>query len=242
MVSPDLGPGPDASSPDAQTPDLGNDDAGPADLGPPELPTSCSERCDPVAQTGCPDETTTCVLQREIPTCRGGGGELPRGAPCGATDACAPGLACFLGEGGEGVCGRVCCAFDADDPACMADEECGGSGRLVDGTLTTFERCRPPTTGCDLLDPEGCGLGEACYFAEGETRCFRAGSNGEGAPCQLPQECAPQLSCVGFFSTRCTRVCDLAAEVPCPGEDVCTRFAQSPPGTGLCVPGDAEET
>lgn len=234
MLPEDLGPREDASPSDARTPDFGPSDAGPVDMGPPELPTSCSERCDPVAQTGCPDETTTCVLEREIPTCRSGG-ELPRGEPCGATDACAPGLACFLDEGGVGVCGRVCCAFDAEDPACTPDEECGGSGRLVDGTSTTFERCRPPTTGCDLLDPEGCGLGEACYLVAGVTRCFRAGEAAEGEQCRLPQDCSPQLSCVGFFDTRCRRVCDLAAEVPCPGAGVCTRFAQSPPGTGLCV-------
>ncbi len=240
MPPPDLGPDPDASRPDAETPDFGGDDAGPMDLGPPDLPTVCSERCDPVAQTGCPDETTTCVLQREFPTCRSGG-VLPRGSVCGTTDACAPGLACFFDEGGVAVCSRVCCALDEEDPACTPDEECGGTGLLVDGTQTTFGRCRPPTSGCDVLDREGCGLGEACYLADGTTRCFRAGTADEGEPCRLPQDCSPQQSCVGFFSARCRRVCDLAADVPCPGDGACTRFAQSPPGTGLCVPTAPED-
>ena len=237
MTNSDFGPGRDAGLPDAETPDLGDDDAGPADMGVPDRPTTCSERCDPVAGTNCPEEGTTCVLIEDIPRCTRGPGMLERGAPCGATHDCLPGLACFLDEGGEGVCGQICCGVDPEDPACTPAEECGGSGRLVDGTLTRFERCRAPTTGCDLLDPEGCGLGEACYLDGDGTRCFRVGSATEGAPCAVPNECAPQLSCTGFFAPVCTRVCDLAAEVPCPGDEVCTRFAQTPPGTGLCVPG-----
>ncbi|MEM1415061.1 MAG: hypothetical protein AAGH15_09185 [Myxococcota bacterium] len=229
------------ATPDAEQPDFGGADAGRPDAGQPDLPTTCTGGCDPVSFARC-DEGTTCLLQDELPLCYREVGMGTVGEPCELDPddmdrmaPCEAGLACFR-VGTEGVCARVCCPVDADDEACGLDEECGGSGRLADGSLTNFGFCRPPTNGCELLAPDGCGPGEACYptGSEGDTRCHRSGVVDLGAACRVPEQCAPGLTCAGFFEPRCVRVCRLEGSA-CPAGSECLRFPQSPPGTGLCT-------
>ena len=212
---------PDASSVDASPMDAE------ADAGQP-----CPAACDPTgsAREGC--VAGVCVLQDDAPFCAPMPGRGMEGASCESTEQCGAGLACFLKRTG-GVCGRICCRAA---PACGEEERCGGPGQLVDRTEVAYGECLP-IRACDVLDPEGCELGEACYITSsmGDTGCREAGDAGVGEMCTEPQDCARGLTCSGFFEMTCARICSLERD-ECPADEGrCVRYAQSPPGTGLCT-------
>lgn len=228
----------DAVVPDGGTADLGPD----SDLGglPPtnDMGVACDVRvCDPREPSGC--GSVSCVLWSAMPACQTADGVSLAGEPCGDVMECAPGLACFLEEGGEGagVCGAVCCPSSDDDAVCLDEEErCGGSGVLVDGTPTAWGRCVSRRM-CDVFAPEEvCAPREGCYIDEEALRtgCRLAGAAEIGDRCEVPEDCAPGLHCSGL-TRHCIRICRLEASDCAPGER-CVAQAHSPPGTGFCAP------
>lgn len=191
----------------------------------------CRGACDPVRAAGC-GTGELCVLRDVEATC-GPPSRGTRGSPCTSVDECAAGLACFLGDSG-GVCDRVCCPGGAD---CAADEVCGGDGRLVDETATSWGRCLVPRT-CALLDAMACPEREACYVIGplGESECLLAGAALEGEACTLPNDCAPELVCAGAVERTCARLCRLGLPTdPCGSGSMCVRQAYTPDGVGVCV-------
>lgn len=219
----------DASFNDAASDAGPASDAGAIDAG---EDLACGGPCDP-AGGRCGDGL--CVLTGSAPACSLGAGLGALGDPCEVTTECTAGLACFRRREG-GVCGRVCCAASPRE-TCGEDEHCGGTGVLVDGTITRYRECLAPRT-CDVLrdDNPACFSGEACFIVgERETDCRVPGEVRVGGACAHPEDCQAGLSCVGLFEGTCVRVCSLRDE-SCPAsEGMCVAYAQSPPGTGLCT-------
>lgn len=192
----------------------------------------CRGTCDPARASGC-GVGEQCVLHDVEAAC-GPVGTAARGSACTSVDDCAVGLACFRAEPGSGVCDRVCCPGGTD---CAASEVCGGDGRLVDGTETSWARCIAPRS-CALLEAMSCPEREACYVVGplGESVCLLAGTALEGDPCALPNDCAPELVCAGAVERTCARLCRLGlATDPCATGSMCVRQAYTPEGVGVCV-------
>lgn len=206
-------------------------DAGASDAGPSGLCWSAA--CDPRV----PDCTGgSCVLWGEASTCESTPGSYAANARCETVMDCTPGLACFLGSDGYGVCGRVCCP--GDGAACVDGAVCGGSGLLVDGTPTSWGRCLPPRS-CSLLRPEEtCDEREGCYIVDTErtTECRVAGPGGPGDSCAAQTDCQAGFFCGGLpGAQRCVRICRLEAN-ECPtAEGRCVAQRHSPEGTGFCT-------
>jgi hypothetical protein len=195
-----------------------------------------AEVCDPRSPDGCGEGV--CVLWSEGASCEVVTGAMSAGAPCATVSDCAPGLACFLGRDGYGVCGRVCCP--SDELACTDGAVCGGSGLLVDGTSVPWGQCLPPRR-CSVLRPEEtCEPREGCYLLDlaGTTECRVAGSGGPGDACRMQEDCQAGFFCGGIagVSTRqCVRICRLGGEA-CPADEGrCVAQAHSPEGTGFCT-------
>ncbi len=194
------------------------------------LSARCPGACDPTAAGGCADGEQ-CVVDGEAARC-GVGGDAERYAPCSRTDACGPGLACFLSAVG-GVCDRVCCPSGG---GCDGEETCGGDGLLIDGARTAWGQCAPPRA-CRLLEARACPDREACYLmdAAGESRCLRVGDGVAGSPCTRPNDCAANLVCVGAVERVCTPLCALGEPDACASGASCVRQAYTPDGVGICV-------
>ena len=222
----------DGAASDSGVADSGTSDAS-ADSG---TALACGGRCDPVVGL-CP--AGVCLLGTSGPRCAATGGRGLPGSHCAALSDCATGLSCFLTRAG-GVCGSVCCPAENLGGAgtCDADQRCGGTGVLVDGSSSAFRRCVGPRP-CDVFTPDlVCDRGEGCYIvdAEGTTDCRVAGTASAGEACVDQNDCAPGFACSGLVAPSCVRICSLRPDgVPCPtGEGMCVAHAQSPPGTGLC--------
>ncbi|GAB5547742.1 MAG: hypothetical protein SangKO_075020 [Sandaracinaceae bacterium] len=186
--------------------------------------------CDPRSADGCTEGA--CVLWGEAAACQSEPGSQSLGSECTEPGACAPGLACFR-DGERGVCARICCPGDGS--ACSDGASCGGSGELVDGSMTSWGRCLARRT-CDVLDPAGtCEPREGCYIVDGAgtTECRVAGSADAGEACEEQQDCQSGFFCGGVGSKRCVRICELGAG-ECP-EGRCMAQAHSPSGTGFCT-------
>ncbi|MFK7987507.1 MAG: hypothetical protein AB8I08_15915 [Sandaracinaceae bacterium] len=215
--------------------------ATPSDSGPAVPDASLSDAgaplctwttCDPRAAEGCGDDS--CVLRGEAAVCDTEPGMLGRDAECTTVSDCAPGLACFLVEG-RGSCGRICCP--EDETACGEDATCGGSGVLVDGTATSWGRCRPRAR-CDVHTPaEACEDREGCYIIDGvgTTECRVAGEGEAGAACELQEDCTAGYFCGGVGSMKqCVRICRIG-EDDCGEREACVAQVHTPDGSGLCA-------
>lgn len=193
---------------------------------------ACGGSCDPRGQR-CGDGL--CVLTAAEPVCSLGAGLGGLGDACEVTTECSAGLACFRRREG-GVCGRICCPWGGE--TCGEDEHCGGTGVLVDGSVTRYRECLAPRA-CDLLrdDNTPCFPGESCFLVgERETDCRVPGEVPVGGACERPEDCQMGTTCVGLFESTCVRVCSLLREGSCPAsEGRCVAYAQSPPDTGLCT-------
>ena len=192
----------------------------------------CRGACDPVRSSGC-GAGELCVL-RDVEAMCASPGRGTRGSACTSVDECGAGLACFLTESGGGLCDRVCCPGASD---CAASEVCGGDGRLIDDTATSWGRCIAPRS-CALLEAMSCPEREACYVIGplGESECLLAGTALEGDVCTLPNDCAPELVCAGAVERTCARLCRLGlATDPCGTGSMCVRQAYTPDGVGVCV-------
>ena len=194
----------------------------------------CQGVCSPVKHTGC---TGDCILVGESTVC-GAAGLLPEGSVCSNAADCADGLACFDNGSGPATCAMICCP---GDDACGADATCGGSGLLVGGVSTSWGRCLPQRR-CTVLTPtSACTDREACYIVDalGATECQVAGSRLVGEACEVPNDCAPDLACVGASNRMCVALCSLGTTSACARGMDCVRQAYTPDGIGLCVPGAA---
>ena len=195
-------------------------------------PPFCRGTCDPVARSGC-ESSQICAVRDEEASC-GAPGRGARGSVCTMISDCAAGLACFATEAGGGICDRVCCPGAGD---CTSPEVCGGDGALVDGTRSSWGRCLAPRA-CTLLDPMACPAREACYVVGplGESECLVAGTALEGDRCELPNDCAADLLCIGASDRTCARLCALGGSAdPCGSTAMCVRQAYTPDGVGVCV-------
>lgn len=188
--------------------------------------------CDPRTADGC--DGTSCVLWGEAATCEAEPGALGRDAPCTRVGECAPGLACFL-VNGSGQCGRICCPDDGS--ACVDGATCGGSGRLVDGTETSWGRCLARRS-CDVHDPSGvCEDREGCYIVSptGGTECRIAGTATAGEACTAQEDCEAGFFCGGVGVTkRCVQICRLDSPGDCAEGESCVAQVHTPTGSGLC--------
>lgn len=189
----------------------------------------CRGSCSPVARTGC---TADCVLVGESSSC-GTAGLLAEGSPCSESSACGPGLACFDNGSRPATCALVCCP---GDDACGPDATCGGSGLLVGGTPTSWGRCLPQRRCNVLAATTACTDREACYIVDalGTTECQVAGTRLEGELCEVPNDCAPDLACVGASGRTCVPLCALGGSGCARGKE-CVRQAYTPEGVGICV-------
>lgn len=201
----------------------------------------CGGACDPARADACADLTLVCRVDERGAACapRSDAGVATMGDACGVQADCAPGLACFAQTPGlPGRCLEPCCA---PTDRCGADRRCRGTGLLAEGTASPWHACLPPVT-CDLAGREHpCATGEGCYVVDdvGTTECLLAGPAQPGAPCTIPNDCAPGSVCTGLTTRTCVQVCFLASTQPrqgCADGERCQAQAYSPPGTGICTP------
>lgn len=208
-------------------------DGAATDAGEPDAGWICDiSACDPRDETSC--DTGLCALWTGEPTCEDAhDGVLAPGAVCAYAEDCAAGLACFMTLTG-GVCARPCCL--GDEVGCAVGSRCGGSGRLVDRTETSWGRCLSLRS-CELLRPV-CEEREGCYLLDGSgmTECRIAGTSGAGERCSVQEECQAGFFCGGLASQKmCIRLCAVAADT-CPvAEGRCVQQAHTPVGVGLCT-------
>lgn len=191
----------------------------------------CRGACDPIGGSGC--APGSCVLHDEEASC-GTAARGARGTPCDDVSACAAGLACFVGDDGTGTCGRICCPGGTD---CGSAEVCGGAGALIDGTRASWGQCLAPRS-CRLLEMSACPDREACYVtgSAGEAECLVSGTAPVGERCALPNDCAPNLVCVGAIDRVCAQLCSLGGrDDVCGMGAMCVRQAYTPDGVGVCV-------
>jgi len=219
----------DAGSVDAALP---ASDAGSIDAGEPLCDALV---CDP-RESSASCGGSSCVLWSDAPSCDDATGLLTPGQPCAGVGECGPGLACFLDEAGEGVCGQVCCPTDA--MGCAAGSSCAGAGVLVDGTPTLWGRCLGLRS-CDLLRADvTCEAREGCYLIDSTrmTECRIAGTAAAGEACERQEQCQAGFFCGGIAAARrCVRLCSVSEE-DCPIEEGrCVAQSHTPDGVGLCT-------
>ena len=161
-------------------------------------------------------------------------GLLEAGSECMASVECAAGLACFDNGSGRSTCELICCP---GDDTCGPEATCGGSGQLVGGVPTSWGRCLPERRCTVLAAPSACTEREACYVVDamGTTECRVAGARVSGEACEVPNDCAAGLACVGATAKVCVPLCILG-ESTCPRSNECVRQAYTPSGIGICVP------
>jgi hypothetical protein len=99
-----------------------------------------------------------------------------------------------------------------------------------------------PSGECALLTGEGCGAGDACYFARvGDAGlapvCGAAGAGGDGDPCEQLNDCGEGFMC-DRQSGLCRHYCCMGSNADCPTGQTCavmlTATDGSPTGVGFC--------
>ncbi|HEY4121462.1 MAG TPA: hypothetical protein VGM56_26535, partial [Byssovorax sp.] len=194
---------------------------------------TCSEACDPVAQTGCAPGTVCSAASVQQPNmtvenytyCH-----VPGAGPAGA--ACVYDTDCQAGDfcSAFGTCIAFC---DPAHSACPSNQICSPSFSTVDGRALGV--C---VDGCDALTNTGCSGGAVCNLFEDPTtsawysECTSpAGSGTSGAACSSFLDCARGYGCLGSTTFQCLRYCDTASSC---ASGPCTPLAFNPviPATG----------
>lgn len=166
-------------------------------------------------QTGCPIGYK-CTSHDALTTICDPDGTVMRAGICTrnkttGAENCVAGQAC-TDEGGIGQCRSFC----NDNTQC-------GTRSYCEILLQTngFKVCTNPCTA--LYPGAGCAAGLGCYAYDFEhTDCKKAGTAAAGAPCAVPQDCQPGMTCLGpAGATRCRRICTKGFNGDCPVGQSC---------------------
>ncbi|MBD88921.1 MAG: hypothetical protein CL940_01100, partial [Deltaproteobacteria bacterium] len=163
-------------------------------------PAPAGADCNPYCNLGCADGEHCSYFNGSF-SCMPFG-DLALDEPCGSSQVCEEGSACFGLTGGSG---DTCKAFCIDDDDCPVGRKCDLNVNFSSGSASF---CGDITVGCDPFAPGNtCGDGAACYVDNTATKCMAAGALPEGEICEGANSCAPGLHCL----IVCTKICGLNA-------------------------------
>lgn len=174
--------------------------------------TTGAAECDPTAQD-C-GRGQACYVLNGAPVCTWAG-SLSKSQPCSHLNECGPGLSCFRGR-----CEPYCDASESADPDISCTEQCGQGGFDIPGMEQSDTKvCLDQNC---LLEAIECPEGEACYRFNDLYLCDKAGEAAVGSPCQYPNDCVANASCMGIDGVfTCMQLCDGPGMPAC--QEVCSR-------------------
>jgi hypothetical protein len=205
--------------------------------------------CDVVSQQPCL-AGQKCMFNPSTPQCQPDGPQAVA-QPCviAPLDNCARGTQClFQGSLTDGICEQFC----------SSDSNCTQPAVNVGGTALPNNRAHclfqfggtGPVNLCSLAcnpvssqGPSGCPSGSGCIYGSNATFseitfCDRAGTAGDGQPCNSSFRCAAGFNCVGVGSSFiCRAMCRANTSGDCSAPLVCKPGAGgNPPMFGYCCP------
>ena len=188
---------------------------------PDRSPDPTDALCDPVAQTGCPDDRRCTYDLANALTCLPRG-DVPLEAACSVEATCSEGLCLSLN-----ATAHLCYAFCATNDDCAADQACL---MLSDAP---FKVCEIPGiyTHCSLTAQDCPAATSACYAVPGEAApiCLPAGQATSGSSCTHPEACTRGTACV---AGTCQTLCDPSQTDACGPDLRCQPYVA---GTGTCA-------
>ncbi len=184
--------------------------------------------CNPVSDTGCPDDETCSWLPSSAnPVCVRRG-PVPLEDLCSTTEGCERGVCLSLNASAE-----RCYAI------CERDADCGvrGTCLTLTGSPFPFKVCRIEGVYdvCDLLEQDcepSRDTDRGCYVVPSEATpvCLPAGDLEPDDVCASLTDCRPSYTC---NNDVCAALCDTTATAPCGPLHLCRPFAH---GAGVCEP------
>lgn len=194
----------------------------------PDVPGADSDTseptCNPVSDTGCPDdETCTWVPSAADPVCVRRG-PVPLEGVCSTTAGCE-----------RGVCLSLNASVERCYATCELDTDCGDRGTCLTLTASPFNVCRIGGVYdvCDLLEQD-CAprrdTDRGCYVVPNEATpvCLPAGKLDADAECEGPTACRSGYACVDDV---CVPWCDADTANTCGALFQCRPYAY---GAGVC--------
>ena len=178
--------------------------------------TSSPPACNPITQTGCPDDQN-CTFgdDGKTPLCVAGG-EVLYGDECGSAAPCARGICMSLND-----TGYRCYKFCQTVAHCDAQASC----LALSGVSYKVCEIKDLYDNCDLL-VQDCADAKGCYVIANEPQpvCLPPGAALAGDVCDNASACAPGHLCI---NQRCKRICDPRQTDPCGNFIPCPSYSSA---------------